>query len=296
MNDNPYVTQWSNMVNDMTLWMWSIFEETGIFLVESSKSKYPLVLVNILLDTLPSNIVCGYDIGCKFSTTISHTALGEKAKARNFKSIVNTFHGYVHKCLCQLTFHPTYVDGIRLEDLEGCKRYFLHSNALASSTCYTTPFHHKQKIVSFIEHMDKFKTSYNLSSFLVNNYCQALEILDDEAALLEGMKNKKIGDRQIFHTWLDEEHEYLQELFSEPEEEALYMDYYQSLVNLKARIQELNIVKASWNVTAGVNPNDPQVKQEQKLYLNQCTHTQKSLDQAQAATNHFKETIPIFIP
>ncbi|KXN83938.1 hypothetical protein AN958_00789 [Leucoagaricus sp. SymC.cos] len=257
MDDNLCATHWSNMINDMTSRMWM-----ANMVCSRELSKYLLALVNALLNTLSPNIVCGYDIGCKFGTTVSHTDLAEKAKAQNFKSIVK---------------------GIGLEDLKGCKRFFSRSNALVSSTHYASPFHHKQKIMSFMEHMDKFETSYNLSSFLVNNYCQALKILDDEAALLEGMKNEKIADRQVFYTWLNEEHEYLQELSSEPEDEVLHMDYYQSLVNLKERVYILTLPTSSIDLQIDFN----QQRTQSSKGLLECS------GRSQAAIDHLEETIPI---
>ncbi|KXN81578.1 hypothetical protein AN958_04417 [Leucoagaricus sp. SymC.cos] len=84
----------------------------------------------------------------------------------------------------------------------------------------------------YLEHINKFDTSHNLSTFLVNNYYQALEIIADEPALQKGIKDKNIADVQVFYDWLKEECSYLVGLATEPQEEMLQMDYYQKLVNL----------------------------------------------------------------
>ncbi|KAJ3560907.1 hypothetical protein NP233_g10531 [Leucocoprinus birnbaumii] len=66
-------------------------------------SKYPLTIVEKLLDVFGSGISCGYNIGCKFGATVGWMSLGEK-----------------------LSFLPTYIEGMGIEDLEGCS--FLVSN------------------------------------------------------------------------------------------------------------------------------------------------------------------------
>lgn len=48
------------------------------------------------------------------------------------------------------------------------------------------------------------------------------------------MKNKGIAGRHVFQQWLDEERKYLNGLAQEPIEETIAMDYYQSLVDLRA--------------------------------------------------------------
>lgn len=118
------------------------------------RSKYPLSIVEVLLHTFGKNIGCSYDIGCKFGTTVNKTSLGVKACTLNFQSIVGSFHGYAHKCCCQLKFLPMYVEGMGVKDLKGCERFFSRSNALALSVYYASFFHWKQNIIYFIEHMD----------------------------------------------------------------------------------------------------------------------------------------------
>jgi hypothetical protein len=70
-------------------------------------------------------------------------------------------------------------------------------------------------------------------SFLVDNYKQALSILDLRTALEKTMKNLGIQDEAVFEQWLEEEHKYLSGLSKEPLEETLQMEYYQKLVNLQ---------------------------------------------------------------
>ncbi|KXN91216.1 hypothetical protein AN958_02172 [Leucoagaricus sp. SymC.cos] len=280
VDDNPCATCWMNMINDMTSRMWSVFDETGIFLalcrhgfvllvadmVRSGElSKYPLVMVEVLLNIFGKDIGCGYDIRCKFGTTIQCTAPAEKATKENFQTVVGLFHGYVHKCLCQLKFLPTYITGIGLEDLEGSQ---------------------------YLKHIDKFDTSHNLSMFLVNNYYQALEIIANEPALQKGMKDENIADIQVFHDWLKEECGYLVRLATEPQEEMLQMDYYQKLVNLQQRQEELDEIEKGWQI-ATTDPNSPEAKAKEKSYRSQHRHAINNHNKAQAAVNFLEETIPV---
>ncbi|KAF8991338.1 hypothetical protein BDQ17DRAFT_1393007 [Cyathus striatus] len=105
----------------------------------------------------------------------------------------------------------SYAGGIGLEDLEGCECFFSRSNALASQIRHSSIFHRQQSIIEFMKHMDAFETSQNLSSFLVNNYHQALNILSKR--------------------------QYLLGLSKEPIQETLEMDYYQKLVNYRTSMQ-----------------------------------------------------------
>lgn len=112
---------------------------------------------------LGPNLGAGYDIGCKFSTTISKTSLGPIAREKNFTSLVGGFHGHAHKRLCQMFFLSSYIKGLGLSDLENCERYFSKSNALAVSVRYATVFHRQQEISTYMAHTDCFETYPNLS-------------------------------------------------------------------------------------------------------------------------------------
>ncbi|KAG6838498.1 hypothetical protein C0991_012138 [Blastosporella zonata] len=190
--------------------MWGIFDETGVFLglchhgfalvivdmVQSGelyvylplpaivftrhlhyRSKYPIAVVAALLNAFGEDLGIGYNIGCKFKTTLDRSKLGECARKLRVKVLVGSFHGHAHNRICQLSHLATYVTGIGLEDLEGCERFFSKSNHLATSVRYATPFHRQQKVPEYMAHTDTFETEQKSSLFLVNNYRQALEIL-----------------------------------------------------------------------------------------------------------------------
>jgi Kyakuja-Dileera-Zisupton transposase len=139
------------------------------------------------------------------------------------------------------------VTGIGLEDLEGSERFFSKSNALAGSLRHASTFHRRQKIHQFVRHMDAFDTSQNLSQspksslftlltqasgkFLVNNYKQALNILEGKTSVRDAMVAREVTPEN-FRQWLQDEREYLKSLKTEPLEETLQMEYYQKLVNM----------------------------------------------------------------
>ena len=125
-----------------------------------------------MIDIFGADLGHGYDIGCRFKTTWNKSSLGPKARAANHTCPVGAFHGHAHNRLCQLCFLATYVEGLGLEDLEGCERFFSLSNALASSTRYSSVFHRRQAIVEYAKHKDTFETYQNLSMCTTaHTYC-----------------------------------------------------------------------------------------------------------------------------
>jgi Kyakuja-Dileera-Zisupton transposase len=122
-----------------------------------------LAIVAKMLEVFGPDLALGYDIGCRFETTLANSPLGEKARKNNHRCLVGAFHGHAHNRLCQSQFLATYIEGLSLEDLEGCERFFSKSNALASSTRYASTFHRRQAIAEYVGYSDKFETYQNLS-------------------------------------------------------------------------------------------------------------------------------------
>ncbi|KAJ7803507.1 hypothetical protein B0H14DRAFT_3091958 [Mycena olivaceomarginata] len=249
--DNPCADRWKNMINDVTSKMWGIFDETGIFLalcrhgfvlvladmIKSGElAKYPLAVVEELLDAFGMKLGVGYDIGCHFGATVASSELGNEAREKQLKCLVGSFHGHAHNRLCQLRFLATYVKGMGLEDLEGCERFFSRSNGLAKSCRYASRFHRQQEITTYAKHFDSFEMYANLSKFLCSNYHQALGILKTEAPLWAWMRQEGVDSVDRFTEWLAEETTYLEGLKSAPKtnNETLEMEYVQKLVNLSA--------------------------------------------------------------
>jgi hypothetical protein len=120
------------------------------------------VVVSKLLEVFGKDLGGGYDIGCRFKTTLSQSVLGQSARELNHTSLVGAFHGHAHNRLCQLDHLTTYVKGIGLEDLEGCERTFSKSNVLASSVHYSSIFHRRQAIANYFQHTDDFEVYANI--------------------------------------------------------------------------------------------------------------------------------------
>lgn len=130
----------------------------------NNSAKYPLACVSRILDVFGHDVGGGFDIGCRFKTTLAKSPLGPRAHELNYTSLVGSFHGHAHRRLCQLSHLATYTKGMGLEDLEGCERCFSKSNALASSLRYASVFHRKQAISTYFKHNDNMEVYQNLST------------------------------------------------------------------------------------------------------------------------------------
>ncbi|KAF9023079.1 hypothetical protein BDZ89DRAFT_955942 [Hymenopellis radicata] len=254
--ENPCSDRWTNMQHELVSLTWKVFDETGWFLsvcrhgfvmiacdmiASGELVKYPLAVVNRLLTVLKKKLGGGYDIGCKFITTLMRSPVAPFAKKHAYKSFVGLFHGHAHCRSCQLKFLGTYVKGMGLEDLEGCERFFSRSNALAAVIRHQSRFHRHLEMRMYMQHMDRTVTYANLSKFLCNNYKQALSILAEHPLLDRAMRQLSVEDECIFEEWLEAEKLYLQNLVKEPEQETLDMEYLQALqsfYSLEKRVQD----------------------------------------------------------
>ncbi|KAJ7736059.1 hypothetical protein B0H14DRAFT_3097554 [Mycena olivaceomarginata] len=248
--DTECQEHWKNMSEELTAKMWGIFDETGVFLalcrhgfvllvadmVRSGElAKYGLAITNQLLQVFGPDLGIGYNIGCGFSSTVRDSPLGPLMEAMNLKMLVGAFHGYAHNRSCQLKHLATYVLSLGLEDLETWERFFSKSNGLARAVWYVSVFHRRQAIVTYLAHMDTFETYANLSTFLINNYKQALEQIDLGDSLKFAMDQAGISGPEVFEEQLKQEQEYLRGLSKEPEAETDQMEYYTRLVHLASR-------------------------------------------------------------
>ncbi len=131
-----------------------------------SRAKYPIAIVDKLLDVFGEDLGVGYDVGCKFGTTLNNSPVGQKARELHYTSLVGLFHGHAHSRLCQLCNLGTYVGGMGLEDLETCERWFSKSNSLAASTRHMSPYHQRLAIIAYMHHVDRNDAYENLSKAL----------------------------------------------------------------------------------------------------------------------------------
>ncbi|KAI6012001.1 hypothetical protein BKA83DRAFT_4466554 [Pisolithus microcarpus] len=270
-NENPCAGRWKNMKEDATSRMWGVFDKAGIFMAicrhgfslmiadivqSGEQAKYPLAVVSKLLDLFGDNLAGGYDIGCKFGTTLNRSMVGPWAQALNYTSLIPAFQGYTHQRLCQLHFLSRYVDGLGLEDLEGCERMFSKTNGLASAVHYASSFHCCQAIAGYVAHNDEYEVYQNLTTMILNNYKQAVRIIQEgKSALLRLMDEIGITDASVFSAWLLEEKEYLTACSHEPKEETLQMEYWQKLVNLDASQKHLSDL--TWTMATPSSASTP---------------------------------------
>ncbi|KAH8109879.1 hypothetical protein DFH11DRAFT_1515076 [Phellopilus nigrolimitatus] len=245
VKDSPCVDRWSNLAAESNKKMCGIFEETGIFIsacrhgivqqlcdmIRSGElAKYPLALLDRLMESFGDNILQGYDIGCGFSTTANNSGLlGPKLRAQRCRLCCNAFHGHAHCRLCQLRWHPLYIKGAGLEDFETCERVFSESNKLAAVTRHASKFHRRQAILRYFArwNIDKYA---EIPRFIFGNYKQALEnIKIISAELIKAKQALNIHSDEVFVAWHEEELKYLQSLKDAPKLDDLAMQYVSTL-------------------------------------------------------------------
>ncbi|KDQ10069.1 hypothetical protein BOTBODRAFT_116280 [Botryobasidium botryosum FD-172 SS1] len=218
--------RWRAAAEDKLKKMWGIFRETGMFacacrhglvlwiadMVESGElAKYPLAMVAKALSIIGYLLLIGYDIGCSFGATISHSSLASLFKALEARLCVNAFHGYAHNYQCQQKHHPLVIKGMGLEDLETMERVFSSSNAVARLTRYASTYHRHLFLDMHFNQWNQDKYT-NTALMLYNNYVQALDVIAKGVVAVEDAKKSLgVSDSQL-DEWLSEEKAYLQDL------------------------------------------------------------------------------------
>ncbi|EGO04410.1 hypothetical protein SERLA73DRAFT_68093 [Serpula lacrymans var. lacrymans S7.3] len=176
-------------------------------------AKYPLAIVDHILDNYGSDVGIRYDIGCAHEATL----------------VVNAFHGYGHNRLCQLSKHPLYLTGYGLEDLETLERVFSASNSVARGIRHATRYHWLQSIDLHFQQWDDDQYQ-NISKFLYNNYQQALTIIKDCTPHVSAMITKLGIRKDSIKDWIKAEHNLLANLKDEPEERVLGSAYVRAFI------------------------------------------------------------------
>lgn len=184
------------------------------------------------METLGSNLLIGYDIGCLFGGTIRSTSLGAKFQESGSRTCVNAFHGYSHNYECQCKNHPNNITGMGLEDLETLERVFSSSNALAVVTRYASAYRRRLYIEMHFSQWDEDKYS-NLATMLRNNYYQALGIINSDGHAVEQAKRSMDIKDEDLDLWKAERDEYFQTLGDEPESKVRAIAYVELLQKLR---------------------------------------------------------------
>ncbi|KAA1473373.1 hypothetical protein DENSPDRAFT_765398, partial [Dentipellis sp. KUC8613] len=240
--------RWKAAMNDALKRMWAIYRETGIFasacrhhllwwicdMIESGElAKYPIAHVSRVLHILGYRPGIGYDIGCSFDGTISRSSLKELASERHLRFAVPAFHGYAHNRLCQLHFHPLYITGFGLEDMETCERIFSAFNGLAVITRHASQFHRHQAIDMFAKQWDADKYR-DISLFLLNNYKQVQNILDELPDAIKLLQSGKSSQDLDYAKHLEAERLYLAARKKDSPQDARNCEYVSLLIKHRA--------------------------------------------------------------
>lgn len=197
------------------------------------RAKYPLAILAKAVAVIENNSAQAMDIGCGFSVTVENSSLASAVKDKNVAFLVNAFHGYSHNIQCQLKNHPNIFEGVGLEDFETMERIFSASNALASVIRYASPYRRRLYIDAFFRQWDEDKYA-NLGTFILNNYKQALDILDNDTRTLEESKQKFNVSDEDMDCWEREQAAFFATLGQEPAAYTLQVEYVELLQALQA--------------------------------------------------------------
>lgn len=142
------------------------------------RQKYALSVIDKLMTVFGNDIGLAYDVGCDTWKTVLTSSLRDRALNQRLRLIVPAFHGHQHNRLCQLDWHPMYIEGAGKEDFEGCERAFRDSNMLASGTRLATAFHRHQAIEQHwaFRSLDKYADSG--ASVLMQFFVSPFDMLD----------------------------------------------------------------------------------------------------------------------
>ncbi|EMD33917.1 hypothetical protein CERSUDRAFT_97846 [Gelatoporia subvermispora B] len=227
-----------------------VYETTGIFvcacrhgliqkaceMIRSGElAKYPLAIVDWILDVHHDQCGCGYDIGCAFNETANNSAkVGPK-----------------------LYNHPLYILGYGIEDLEGMERVFSSSNTVARCIRYASLFHYLQFLDLHFSQWDEDRYS-ELSRFLYNNYRQCLTIIKNYSVEVAHLKSTLGIDDSTIESWLQDERDFLKNLKDEPEDRVLECAYVQALIDRERAEQKLGTARDAFVSTSAGRAVDTQ--------------------------------------
>ncbi|KAG1851168.1 hypothetical protein F4604DRAFT_1934181 [Suillus subluteus] len=240
--------KWKNSAPEQQKKALDIYEVTGMF---TSACRHGFIIkAYYILGNFGEDVGLGYDVGCTFREIVHNSPLlQKKAEDLRLRICVNSFHGYAHNRLCQVQHHPLYLTGFGLEDLETMERVFSSTNASARIIRYATRYHWKQALnMQFSQwDMDKYQ---ELSKFLLNNYRQALNTINEYSPVVTKMTQSLGIDEDTIESWIAEEYQFLLNLKEEPEEKILACSYVQALNDRK-------IADHKWNQVSEIFRHTP---------------------------------------
>ncbi|KAI0685331.1 hypothetical protein BC835DRAFT_1421352 [Cytidiella melzeri] len=141
-----------------------------------------------------------------------------------------------------MQFHPNNLPGTGLEDLETMERIFSASNQLASVTRYASPHRRRLFIEAYFRQWDEDK-ALNTGNFILNNYKQALDILEHDGGVLqEAMVSLGITSADM-DRWEGEELSFFARLGDENKHDVhaiVYVELLQELRDLEPKRAQAN--------------------------------------------------------
>lgn len=194
-----------------------------------------------------------YNIGCVTETTVSRSSLGPLLREKRAKFCVPAFHAYTHNHICQIRYHLNNIDGMGIEDVESLERVFGGSNQLAPIVWYSSAYRRRLFIETYFKQWDEDK-DINVGTFLLNNYMQALEIIEQEPKALASLEYEGITLEEVSE-WAGEEEGY----FTHLGEEAPYNIHAVAYIELLQKLRNLENKKTSTTVrflNCGDDPAD----------------------------------------
>ncbi|KAG1851367.1 hypothetical protein F4604DRAFT_1883575 [Suillus subluteus] len=289
---------WKAAASEEKKRMWSIFDETGLFvaacrhglllwvtdMVRSGElAKYPLAIISKILEVLGECNLGAYDIGCGFTSTISSSSLGEAFKKQGCHMCVDAFHGYAHNFACQTKNHPNGIQGAGLEDFGTIERFFSASNAIAPVICYASPYRRHVFLDLFFKQWDEDKY-LNLATMIFNNYKQVLGILASESiALDEAKRSLSISDDDL-ESWRAEEVDYFANVGKQSTWDVHAMAYVELLQKLRDTERQAHDANSKFLSTT---PSDYQfLPPSQSSYSADLSSTRRLETQHHYATEH----------
>ncbi|KIY53646.1 hypothetical protein FISHEDRAFT_32890, partial [Fistulina hepatica ATCC 64428] len=207
-----------------------------------ARMKYLIAHMNKIIDRYGEDVGAGYDIMCEFMKTLRASSISDKVRDSRLVGIVPAFHGHAHSRSCQVWWHPLYIEGLGLIELEDCERFFAQSNELATGTRMCTPFHRRQQIVEFLHFNDLDKYASH-GKFLYSKYRDALRIISNNGAELSVLEDKLKTTAEDYEEYLRQERAYLDSLRREPAAETQKFEYMEALDGLQKAIAESHVAR-----------------------------------------------------
>ncbi|KAI0349369.1 hypothetical protein OH77DRAFT_1514920 [Trametes cingulata] len=251
LSDNKCTRNWKAAGRDEDKKMWGVFDESGIFasacrhgfilwitdmIASGELAKYPIAIIVKALVVLGRRLLVGYDIGCTFQGTIMRSSLGPEFRRLECRCCVNAFHDQAP---------PIRDRRCRSRGPRNNGAIFSASNQLASVTRYASRFHQRVIINMFFKQWDDDKYA-NLANMLLDNYRQALKIIDEDSATVqEALRQLQYSPEDLAH-WEKEETVYFASVGTEDPASAAAVEYVTLLRELRGIETQLGKLMSSF--------------------------------------------------